>query len=71
MSRFVSEGRMETTLLTLQAGSRSEIALRPALAAVMASCCLPEFPAKTALLVAVVSGLVKRIRDSGVTLSSM
>lgn len=46
----------------------SKMHLRPKFDAAIMSSCLQELPAATALAVAVVSGLVKRMRSSAVAL---
>lgn len=51
---------------TLQVVSMSEMALRLRLAVWMMSSCLAEFPAATALAVAMVMPLVMRMNSSGV-----
>lgn len=56
--------------LTLQTPRRSKIALRPMLAATITSSWFPELPAATALVVAVVIGLVYWIRSSAVAFLS-
>lgn len=51
---------------TLQVVSMSDMALRLTLAVWMMSSCRPEFPAATALAVAMVIPLVMRMNSSGV-----
>ena len=57
--------------LTLMTAKSSKMHLRPKLEAAMMSSCRQELPAATALAVAMVRGLVKRMRSSAVAFLGM